>query len=109
MIDTKMHASKSSSPTPGVLMDVNADLTRRVVVDIAQIPWVPSSSGTVWRKPLFRQGGEFRPVTSLVRYAPGGVFPGALRACARGRSRVRRLAHPRGSQPAGRAGSPRRW
>lgn len=35
MIDTKMHASKSSSPTPGVLMDVNADLTRRVVVDTA--------------------------------------------------------------------------
>ena len=75
MIDTKMHASKSSSPTPGILMDVNADLTRRVVVDTAQIPWVPSSSGTVWRKPLFRQGGEFRPVTSLVRCALGGVFP----------------------------------
>jgi anti-sigma factor ChrR (cupin superfamily) len=34
-----------------------------------------SPSGTVWRKPLYRRGGEFGPVTSLVRYAPGCAFP----------------------------------
>jgi anti-sigma factor ChrR (cupin superfamily) len=45
-----------------------------VVVDTGQLPWEPSPSGTVWRKPLYRQGGEFGPVTSLVRYAAGGAF-----------------------------------
>ena len=62
------------APTPGPLADVNADLTRRVVVDTQQMEWEPSPSGTVWRKPLYRQGGELGPVSSLVRYAPGGAF-----------------------------------
>lgn len=56
------------------LPDINADFSRRVVVDTEAMAWEPSPSGTVWRKPLYRQGGEFGPVTSLVRYAPGGVF-----------------------------------
>ena len=62
------------APTPAPLADVNADLTRRVVVDTKRMAWEPSPSGTVWRKPLYRHGGEFGPVTSLVRYAPGGAF-----------------------------------
>jgi len=37
--------------------------------------WEPSPSGTVSRKALYREGGEFGPVTSLVRYTPGGAFP----------------------------------
>jgi hypothetical protein len=45
-----------------------------VVVDTGQLPWEPSPSGTVWRKPLYRQGGEFGPVSGLVRYAAGGAF-----------------------------------
>ncbi len=57
------------------LADVNADLSRRVVVDTAPMAWEPSPSGTVWRKPLYRSDGEHGPVTSLVRYAPGGAFP----------------------------------
>lgn len=61
--------------TPAGLADVNTDLTRRQVVETAGMPWEPSPSGTVWRKPLYRKGGEFGPVTSLVRYAPGGAFP----------------------------------
>ena len=61
--------------TPAGLADVNADLTRRQVVETAGMPWEPSPSGTVWRKPLYRKGSEFGPVTSLVRYAPGGAFP----------------------------------
>jgi len=56
------------------LTDINPALTRRVVVETASLPWEPSPSGTVWRKPLYRQGGEFGPVTSIVRYAPGGSF-----------------------------------
>lgn len=60
-------------PTPE-LPDIHADLAQRVVVDTRQMDWEPSPSGTVWRKPLYRQGGEFGPVTSLVRYAPGGAF-----------------------------------
>ena len=69
---------------PAVLADINADLSRRVVVDTRQMAWEESPSGTVWRKPLYRQGGEFGPVTSLVRYAPGGSF--------------REHAHPEGEE-----------
>lgn len=64
--------------------DVNADRTRRVVVDTGLMRWEPSPSGTVWRKPLYREGGELGPVTSLVRYAPGGAF--------------REHAHPEGEE-----------
>lgn len=56
------------------LPDLHAALDRRVVVDTNVLEWEPSPSGTVWRKPLYRQGGEYGPVTSLVRYAPGGAF-----------------------------------
>jgi quercetin dioxygenase-like cupin family protein len=59
---------------PGVLADVNADLSLRVVVDTRQMAWEPSPSGSVCRKPLYRRGGELGPVTGLVRYAPGGSF-----------------------------------
>ena len=57
-----------------VLPDINADLDQRARVDTTTLDWEASPSGTVWRKPLYRQGGEYGPVTSLVRYAPGGVF-----------------------------------
>jgi anti-sigma factor ChrR (cupin superfamily) len=63
------------APAPAPLADVNADLDRRVVIDTTRMEWEPSPSGTVWRKPLYRRGGELGPVTSLVRYAPGGAFP----------------------------------
>lgn len=59
---------------PADLPDVNPDRRLRVVVDTTVQPWEPSPSGTVWRKPLYRSGGEFGPVTSLVRYAAGGAF-----------------------------------
>jgi anti-sigma factor ChrR (cupin superfamily) len=72
------------TPVRGDLADVNAELTQRVVVDTAQMCWEPSPSGTVWRKPLYRSGGELGPVTSMVRYAPGGAF--------------REHAHPEGEE-----------
>ncbi len=54
--------------------DINADLSEHVVVDTANMQWQSSPSGTVWRKPLYREGGEFGPVTSIVKYDAGGKF-----------------------------------
>tara|TARA_R110002049_G_scaffold2743_3_gene21064 strand:+ start:113357 stop:114040 length:684 start_codon:yes stop_codon:yes gene_type:complete len=56
------------------LDDINADLSRHVVVNTANMQWESSPSGTVWRKPLYREGGEFGPVTSIVKYEAGGKF-----------------------------------
>lgn len=56
------------------LPDINAELNFRAVVASAEADWEASPSATVWRKPLFRQGGEYGPVTSIVRYAAGGAF-----------------------------------
>jgi len=53
------------------LPDRHADLHRRARVDTTALAWEASPSGTVWRQPLYRVGGEHGPVTSLVRYAPG--------------------------------------
>jgi len=54
--------------------DINTDLSLVARVDTAAQGWQDSPSNTVWRKPLFRSGGEFGPVTSVVRYAAGGRF-----------------------------------
>ena len=75
MTDPEIPLPETFPQPPAGLADVNADLTRRQVIETTGMPWESSPSGTVWRKPLFRQGGEFGPVTSLVRYAPGGAFP----------------------------------
>jgi anti-sigma factor ChrR (cupin superfamily) len=75
MIDTPAHVSASLPQPSEHPVDVNADLDQRVVIESAQMRWEPSPSGSVWRKPLYRKGGEFGPVTSLVRYAAGGAFP----------------------------------
>ncbi|MDX1654426.1 MAG: cupin domain-containing protein [Candidatus Competibacteraceae bacterium] len=56
------------------LVDINPDLGRRAVVDTEAMEWQPSPSDSVWRKPLFRTGGESGPVTSVVSYKPGGRF-----------------------------------
>ena len=56
------------------LADINADLSQPVVMDTANMEWQASPSGTVWRKPLYREGGEFGPVTSIVKYEAGGKF-----------------------------------
>jgi anti-sigma factor ChrR (cupin superfamily) len=75
MNDIEQRQLDRTAPAPAALADVDADLGRRVVVDTTRMEWEPSPSSTVWRKPLYRHGGEFGPVTSLVRYAPGGAFP----------------------------------
>lgn len=63
-----------TSPTDDALPDRHPDLRQRVRVDTTTLAWDASPSGTVWRKPLYRVGGERGPVTGLVRYAPGGSF-----------------------------------
>ena len=56
------------------LTDINADLSQHVVGNTNELDWEASPSGTVWRKPLYRVGGEFGPVTSIVKYEAGGKF-----------------------------------
>jgi anti-sigma factor ChrR (cupin superfamily) len=54
---------------------VNADFTQRVVIDTTRLPWIPSPLPGVERRMLDRIGGEVARATSVVRYAPGSVFP----------------------------------
>lgn len=53
---------------------LNMDFGRRVVVNTATLPWVPSLAGGVLRKPLAREEAERGHVTSVVRYEPGASF-----------------------------------
>lgn len=55
-------------------MILNADLSLRVVLDTAALPWVASPEPGVERRLLARDGGEVARATSLVRYAPGARF-----------------------------------
>jgi anti-sigma factor ChrR (cupin superfamily) len=55
-------------------MNINADFTRRAVVHVSQIPWVPSPVPGVDRRMLDRIGEEVARATSIVRYAPGSAF-----------------------------------
>jgi quercetin dioxygenase-like cupin family protein len=56
-------------------MLLNEDLTRRVAVHAASLPWVASPTAGVERRMLFRVGEEKARATSIVRYAPGSRFP----------------------------------
>ena len=66
------------------LADINTDFSKYVVMDTQAMDWEASPSGTVWRKSLYREGGEFGPVTSIVKYDAGGKF--------------RTHAHPQGEE-----------
>ncbi len=55
---------------------LNADFTRRAVVDTAATAWQASPSASVWRKRLDLSGPvEAGRVTSIVRYAANSEFP----------------------------------
>ncbi|MEH2507949.1 quercetin dioxygenase-like cupin family protein [Bradyrhizobium sp. AZCC 1578] len=56
-------------------MRINDDLSNPVFVHAAKMDWVASPSAGVDRRMLFRIGGEVARATSVVRYAPGSVFP----------------------------------
>jgi anti-sigma factor ChrR (cupin superfamily) len=56
-------------------VDINADMSQRVVIDTNTMEWQASPSPTVWRKRLHHSGAEESgPVTSVVRYDPGSSF-----------------------------------
>ncbi len=55
-------------------MKINADLTKRAVVNSRLVDWVVSPLPGVDRKILERDGDEVARVTSIVRYAPGSSF-----------------------------------
>ncbi|HYW93572.1 MAG TPA: cupin domain-containing protein [Gammaproteobacteria bacterium] len=57
------------------MQDVNTDITQPARVDSRAREWVASPSPGVWRKPLYRTGGESGRATSIVRYEPGSRFP----------------------------------
>jgi len=65
-------------------MLINADFSRAVVVAPHQYVWVASPQPGVERVMLDRIGAEQARATSIVRYAPGSVFP--------------RHAHPSGEE-----------
>lgn len=55
--------------------DLNADLSRRVLVRTRLQPWMSSPSATVERKRVYREGPmEGCAVTALVRYLPAASF-----------------------------------
>ena len=56
-------------------MRLNADFTQRIVIRPDDTPWQASPSPGVMRRGLDRVGDEAARATSLVRYAPGAVFP----------------------------------
>ncbi len=65
-------------------MNLNNDLSQRVVLRSGELPWVQSPTATVQRRMLAREGDEEAVATSVVRYEPGASFP--------------RHAHPRGEE-----------
>lgn len=53
---------------------INADFSRRVVLNTEAMPWIPSPMAGVERRMLDRIGGEVARATSIVRYAPDSAF-----------------------------------
>ena len=58
------------------MTDLNADLTKPLVVSTAEMDWEKSPAPGVWRKRIMLRGDvEKGAVTSVVRYEPGSSFP----------------------------------
>lgn len=55
-------------------MQLNVDLSQRVVINTNEIPWVDSPMAGVQRRMLERDGDEVARATTIVRYAPGSSF-----------------------------------
>jgi hypothetical protein len=56
-------------------MDLNADFSQRVLLHGDDLAWAPSPTPGVDRRMLDRIGDEVARATSIVRYAPGSLFP----------------------------------
>lgn len=61
--------------TKEATVQINVDMSERVVIDSHGLPWVPSPMPGVERRMLSRDGEENGAATSIVRYAPGSRFP----------------------------------
>jgi anti-sigma factor ChrR (cupin superfamily) len=55
-------------------MDINADYSKRVVINHHDLTWIPSPESGVERRLLERTGDEVAKATSIVRYQPGSKF-----------------------------------
>jgi len=55
-------------------MNINADYSKRMVINYHDLPWVPSPESGVERCMLERMGDEVAKATSIVRYQPGAQF-----------------------------------
>lgn len=55
-------------------MNLNSDLSQRVVVEPSGLQWVDSPTAGIQRQLLERDGGEVARATSIVRFAPGSAF-----------------------------------
>jgi anti-sigma factor ChrR (cupin superfamily) len=69
----RVRGKQGEPPVPKDL--VNADFSRRVVLDIDALPWLASPQAGVERRMLDRVGGEVARATSVVRYAARSAFP----------------------------------
>lgn len=56
-------------------MKINADLSKRAVVNSEQMDWMASPAPGVERRMLDRDGDEVARCTTIVRYAAGSAFP----------------------------------
>ena len=56
-------------------MHINDDLTQPIFVHAAKLDWLQSPAAGVDRRMLYRVGEEVARATTIVRYAPGSVFP----------------------------------
>lgn len=56
-------------------MLLNADYNHPALVHAAELDWLPSPAAGIERRMLCRIGEEKAVATSLVRFAPGSVFP----------------------------------
>lgn len=56
------------------IQELNADRSRRVVVETEGMHWEISEAGGVLRRRMERLNGDPEPVTTVVRYMPGSSF-----------------------------------
>lgn len=55
-------------------MNINSDISQRIVLHTPEMDWVGSPASGVQRKMLDREGNEVARATSVVRYEPGATF-----------------------------------
>ena len=55
-------------------MQIHTDLSKKIAINSAELPWLPSPQNGVERQMLERNGDEVARATSIVRYAAGSHF-----------------------------------